>query len=185
MNPIYMKIYEAVTLCLDLSKSPLAYRDDGERVLTISPDYFFEYISNHCLENIKSMMRVYDKNDRLYKNKEIFLEDFIANILDDNERKMFNDFMWKGEKLKGTLNQLKRGDHYPYITNIVGFKLEVMQYDIRDRLQAIASIKGSRLAAAVNIKEDVIPLDPTTFEIIYIDLSLLKKEGNSERSEEE
>lgn len=176
-NSIYKKIYEAVRLCLDLARSPIGYdlNLNNKRLLAISPDYFMEYISQYCLENISSMTRVYDKNDRLYKNKEVFIEDFIANIIDDRERKMFHDFMWTNDELKNNILSLKSGDTYPYLSNIAGFNLEVMRYEIRDRWQAIAYIEGSRLGGAVSIKEEILPVDPISFEIIHIDLDDLKK----------
>jgi hypothetical protein len=176
-NPVYKKIYEAVRLCLDLARSPIGYNipSSNNRLLAISPDYFIEYVSQYCLENISSMTRVYDKNNRLYKNKEVFLEDFIANIIDEKERRMFHDFMWTTDKLKNNILSLKYGDTYPYLSNIAGFNLEVMRYEIRDRWQAIAYIDGSRLGGAVSIKEEILPIDPISFETIHIDLNDLKK----------
>ena len=176
-NLIYKKIYEAIKLCLDLARSPIGYGTnlENERLLAISPDYFIEYISQYCLENISSMTRVYDEKDRLYKNNEVFIEDFIANIIDDQERKMFHDFMWKNDYFKDKVLSLKDGESFPYLNNIIGFKPEVLKYEFRDRWQAIAYIDGSRLGGAISIKEEILPINPISFEIIHVNLDTLKK----------
>lgn len=176
-NPIYKKIYEAIKLCINLDKSPIGYNLEGtgERILLISPDYFIEYISQHCLEIISSMTRVYDETSGLYKNKEVFIEEFILNIHDETERKMFYDFMWNTDRLKNSILSLKSGGTFPYLNNIAGFKLEVIPYEKRDRWQAIAYIDGSKLGGAINLKEEVIPINPITFETIHINLNILKE----------
>lgn len=176
MNPIYDKIYEAVKLCLALAKSPLGYQSEtNERIISIAPDYFIDYASTYCMDSISSMMRVYDKSNRLYRNKEIFIEDFIANIIDEQERKLLYDFLWSNNQFKQKILSLNYEDKFPYINNILGFKLELLKYEARDRWQAIAYLKDSRLGVGIGIREDITACDPITFETIHIDLNSLKE----------
>ena len=166
----YEKLYKTINLCIRVSQSQLDFNKDGDRLLLISPEYFLIYLDQYCQNQIANMLRTYRADNRLFKNSESFVGTLIDNIKNIDEKILYQDFMWNNEKFKNKILKLNAEDSIPYINNIAGFKLQVMDYAIRDRWQAIAYMLGSKLGAGLDISDinRVVSLD--SYNSIHLDI---------------
>lgn len=174
----YEKVYRAINVCLRLSKSDIDPNENGRRLLIVSPDYLLDYLEQYCQNQIANMLRTYKSNNRLYSDQQSFITSFISNITDQNERKLYYDFMWNNESFKSKISTLKIEDKIPYIKNIAGFDIQIMKYEIRDKWQAIAYLEGSKLGAGLTINDLIKIINLETFENANIDIDDLTFNSN-------